>query len=124
MSKNIIAGSCFLLLAPFGVFGATPAKMSLVDAAMEGDRAAVRALLEQRVDVNVAQGDGSTALHWAAYRNDPEMARWLVEAGADISATTRLGELTPLFMAAKNGNAAVVELLLGAGAVSIVLAPR
>ena len=116
-AKYIVAGSCLLLvLAPIGVFGATPAKVSLADAAMQGDRAAVRALLEQQVDVNLAQGDGSTALHWAAYRNDPEMARLLLDAGADIRATTRLGELTPLFMAAKNGNAAVVELLLRAGA--------
>ena len=64
-AKYIVAGLCLLLvLAPIGVFGATPAKVSLADAAMQGDRAAVRALLEQQVDVNVAQGDGSTALHW------------------------------------------------------------
>ncbi|MCZ6806020.1 MAG: ankyrin repeat domain-containing protein, partial [Deltaproteobacteria bacterium] len=101
-AKYIVAGSCLLLvLVPIGVLGATAAKVSLADAAMKGDRAAVRALLEQQVDVNLAQGDGSTALHWAAYRNDSEMARLLLEAGADIRATTRLGELTPLFMAAK-----------------------
>ena len=42
---------------------------------------------------------GALRFTGAAYRNDPEMARLLVEAGADIRATTRLGELTPLFMA-------------------------
>jgi len=87
----------------------------LADAAMEGDAATVRSLLERGVDVNVPQGDGSTALHWAAYRNDTEIAGLLVEAGANVRATTRLGGLTPLLLAAKDGNAGVIELLLEAG---------
>ena len=88
----------------------------LSDAAMRGDRNAVRSLLLQRVDVNGAQGDGSTALHWAAYRDDLEMARSLTDAGADLRAKTRLGEFTALSMAAKNGSAAMIEMLLEAGA--------
>jgi uncharacterized protein len=88
----------------------------LADAAMQGDRAAVQSLLTTKtVDVNAAQGDGSTALHWAAYRDDVEMARLLIQAGADVKAKTRLGGITPLFMAAKNGNAPMLELLLKAG---------
>jgi len=88
----------------------------LADAAMQGDRAAIQSLLTRKVDVNQAQGDGSTALHWAAYRDDLEMARLLIQAGANVKATTRLGDFTPLFMAAKNGNGTMVELLLKAGA--------
>jgi ankyrin repeat protein len=88
----------------------------LADAAMEGDRAAVQSLLAQKVDVNVRQGDGSTALHWAAYRDDVEIARLLIKAGADVKAKTRIDDFTPLLLAAKNGNAAMVELLLKAGA--------
>ena len=42
----------------------------LPDAAMQGDKDAVRSLLDQRVDVNAPQGDGTTALHWAAYKDD------------------------------------------------------
>src|SRR6516164_1506205 len=72
------------------------------DAAMNGDRTALQTLLAAKVDVNAAQGDGTTALHWAAYRDDLEMARLLLKAGANVKATTRLGDYTPLFLAAKN----------------------
>lgn len=88
----------------------------LADAAMRGDIEAVRSLLGQRVDVDASQGDGTTALHWAAYREDVEMAGLLLDAGASLRATTRLGDLTPMLMASKNGNAAMIELLLDAGA--------
>ena len=37
------------------------------------DVAAVRALLKQRADVNATEGDGATALHWAAYHDDVEI---------------------------------------------------
>jgi len=87
----------------------------LADAAMQGDKAGVQSLLSRKVDVNVAQGDGSTALHWAAYRDDLEMARLLLQAGASVKATSRLGEYTPLFLAAKNGNAPMIDLLVKAG---------
>ena len=85
-------------------------------AAMKGDIAEVRLLLKNDVDVNAAQGDGTTALHWAAYRSETELARLLLESGADVAAKTRLGEMTPLFMASKIGNAEIVDLLISAGA--------
>jgi ankyrin repeat protein len=88
----------------------------LADAAMRGDLDTVRSLLEEKVDVNAAQGDGTTALHWAAYRDDLELAQSLIKAGANLEAKTRLGDITPLFMASKNGSAAMIELLLEAGA--------
>src|SRR5262249_41220091 len=72
----------------------------VVDAAMSGNRDAVRTLLKQAADVNAAQGDGMTALHWAALKGDADMAEMLVYAGANLKATTRLGGYTPLYMAA------------------------
>ena len=87
----------------------------LADAAMQGDKTALQTLLQQKADVNAAQGDGTTALHWAAYREDVEMVRLLLKAGADVKAETRIGSMTPLFMAAKTGNAQTVELLVNAG---------
>src|SRR5271166_3179512 len=88
---------------------AAAADTRLADAAEQGDREAVRSLLKQKADVNGAQGDGSTALHWAAYKDDLEMAKLLLAAGANVKAATRIGAITPLFMACKNGNASVIE---------------
>ena len=111
-----IIGKLFLagLLLATTMFSAPP-DTRLADAAMKGDRAAVLALLKPGVDANAAQGDGSTALHWAAYRGDVEMTQALLKAGASVKAVTRIGSMSPLFMAAKGGNAAVIEALLKAG---------
>jgi ankyrin repeat protein len=87
----------------------------LADAAEKADRAGVCALLDKGVDVNLSQVDGMTALHWAAYRDDLEMAKHLVNAKADVKVANRYG-VTPLSLACTNGNWAMVELLLEAGA--------
>jgi ankyrin repeat protein len=89
---------------------------SVAAAAKSGDAAAVKALLKQGADVNAAQGDGMTALHWAASRGDAAMAQMLLSAGANIRATTRLGAITPLHLASQAGHAPVVAALLVVGA--------
>jgi ankyrin repeat protein len=89
---------------------------SLVEAAMQGDKDAVRTMLKQGVDVNSAQGDGMTALHWAAQKGDIDLAKTLMYAGANVKAATRIGGYTPLLIAAKNGNAAMIETLAAGGA--------
>jgi len=83
---------------------------------MQGNRDAVKALLKQAADVNGAQGDGMTALHWAAMKNDAELTQTLLYAGANVRATTRIGAYTALLLAAKNGNGAVIAPLLKSGA--------
>src|SRR5581483_6245871 len=95
---------------------AAAADTRIADAAQNGDIKAVRALIAQKADVNGAQGDGSTALHWAAQKDDVELAKVLLDAKAKLDATTRIGAATPLFMACRNGNAAVIDLLIKAGA--------
>ncbi len=60
---------------------------------------AVTYLLSQGVDIDGAQGDGSTALHWAAFNDDLETTKMLLAAGANVKVTTREGGITPLFMA-------------------------
>ncbi|MEZ5287399.1 MAG: ankyrin repeat domain-containing protein [Vicinamibacterales bacterium] len=92
------------------------ASSPVADAAQQGDRDAVKALLKDAADVNAAQGDGMTALHWAAMNGDADMAKMLVYAGANVRAVTRIGSYTPLFLAARQGQAAVVPVLVGAGA--------
>jgi len=88
----------------------------VADLAMQGDRNGVRALLKDGADVNAAQGDGMTALHWAARRGDAELAKMLVYAGANVKATTRLGGYTPLYLAGEGGHTAAIDVLLQAGA--------
>jgi ankyrin repeat protein len=87
----------------------------LADAAEKLERSRVRTLLAARADVNAAQADGMTALHWAAYQDDVDLAKMLVRAGANVKAANRYG-VTPLSLACTNGNAAMVEMLLKAGA--------
>jgi uncharacterized protein len=89
---------------------------TVIDAARSGDLNAVRAMLKGGADVNAAQGDGMTALHWAAQRGDAALAQMLLAAGANVRATTRLGGITPLHLAGQGGHATVVAALLAAGA--------
>ncbi len=89
---------------------------SVVDAAMQGNREAVRALLKDGADVNTATGDGMTALHFAAVKHDVDLAKMLLYAGANVKATTRIGGYTPLLIASRDGDAPMIATLLGAGA--------
>lgn len=101
-----------VLVAVLTAVGDTP---PVVEAARNGDEAALRVLVEEGVDVNATAGDGSTALLWASHRDLPESVELLIEAGADVNRANDLGA-TPLWAAAENGGVAVVELLLDAGA--------
>ena len=65
-------------LSAVSLHGAPPLTRSLADAAEKMDRAKIRALLNQHVDVNAPQIDGMTALHWATYQDDLETTKLLV----------------------------------------------
>ncbi len=86
----------------------------LVAGAKDADWDAVRTLVGQGVDVNTAYADGTTALHWASYWDNVEIADLLIRAGADVNAATDLG-VTPLWPASQNGSASMVRRLLEAG---------
>ena len=75
--------------------GATLPDSAVADAAMKGDIEAVRALLKDGADVNAAQGDGMTALHWAAENGDVEVTAMLIFAGANLEAVTAFREKRP-----------------------------
>jgi ankyrin repeat protein len=114
--RTLISTGSMAALALSALLQAAAPAGSLVDAAMQGNREAVRTLLKQGADVNTAQGDGMTALHWAAQKGDVELTQTLLYAGANVRATTRVGGYTPLLIASRNGNAAVVDALVTAGA--------
>lgn len=94
---------------------AAASERPLVDAARTGDAAAVRALLERGAWVGTLEPDGTTALHWAAHREQVEIAGLLLAAGAAVDAANRYG-VTPLALASVNGDAAMIARLLAAGA--------
>ena len=102
------------ILVATGVL-AQAAEPDLIAAVRAGDADGARSLIAAGADVNTPQGDGATALHWAAHRNDLDAADLLIAAGADVDAANALGA-TPLWLAATNGSPAVVERLLAAGA--------
>src|SRR5262245_55891376 len=112
--------SRFMVIAIVVLAAATPGHTagpaSIADAAMQGDRASVLALIKQGADVNAPQGDGVTALHWAARRGDAGIVTAMVAAGSDPRAATRFGAYTPLHLAAERGSAAITKTLLAAGA--------
>ncbi len=116
-STPMRAAAATLVGVVFGVWlEASPAPAPVADAAMRHDTASVRALVRQGGDVNAAQGDGMTALHWAATHGDAELTEVLLYAGANVRATSRLGRYTPLHVASQGGSAAVVRALLARGA--------
>jgi ankyrin repeat protein len=86
------------------------------DAVRRGDATTLRTLLKEGADVNAAEGDGTTALHWAAVTGNLDITEVLLRAGASVAAKTRLGGASPLLLAAENGHATVVQALLRAGA--------
>ena len=102
------------VLAVFG-FAAVASAQPVAGAARTADWAAVRALVEQGADVTAPQGDGTTALHWAGYWDEGDMAALLLDAGADANAMTDLG-VTPLWTACENGSAQMTRILLEVGA--------
>ena len=112
MRRSLGIGAAVLLLSMATL---NAGRFDVADAAMKGDKAAVRTLLAQKADVNAAQLDGATALHWAAYRGDRELADMLIRAGANPKAANREGA-TPLWLASVRGDAALIAALLAAGA--------
>lgn len=111
----------WVLTAALSVIAAHGASR-LPDAAMNADHQTLRTLIDQKADVNAAQPDGMTALHWAVRLDDLETAKLLLHAGANVQAVNRFG-LTPLAIAASNANTAMIRLLLAAKADSNFAGP-
>lgn len=104
------------MFAVLFVCTSTWAAVPVADAAEKADWQQVRALLmKDRADINSTQVDGATALHWAAYHDNIEIAKLLITSGASAKTENRYG-VTPLSLACTNGNAEMVKAFLAAGA--------
>ena len=103
------------LVMAVSLLGAAAGRPPIVDAARNGNRDAVRTLLQKGANVNEAEGDGTTALHWASYKDDLQIADALIKASANVNAANDLGA-TPLWTASQNGSEAMVKRLLDSGA--------
>jgi len=114
MRRILIAITGLGLACSALIYAAAPS--SVAEAAMQGNRDAVRTLLKDGADVNTAMGDGMTALHYAAARHDVDLAKLLLYAGANVKATTRIGGYTPLLIASRDGDAPMIDALIGGGA--------
>jgi ankyrin repeat protein len=116
----------FVLLIFLGLCSVSPnaaSKTDVADAASRDDRAAVSKLIAAKADVNAAQPDGATALHWAVYHQDADLVDTLLKAGAKPEIANREG-ITPLQMAATFGDSAIVSRLLKAGAKPTEIGPN
>ena len=109
-----LLGACFSAVGMAAFYARSDAPVA--DAVMRGDSSQLRLLIKQGLDVNTAQSDGMTALHWAASRGDTSAVRMLVAAGARIETQTRNGNYTPLHLAARAGKANATRVLLASGA--------
>src|SRR5262245_45581292 len=110
-----VAFGAFATFGAFVGFVAAAERPAVIEAAKNADRDALRALIRQKADVNAADADGTTALHWAAYRDDLESCDLLIRAGAGVNAANDLGA-TPLWTASASAGAPIVKRLLEAGA--------
>ncbi|NNE38443.1 MAG: ankyrin repeat domain-containing protein, partial [Gammaproteobacteria bacterium] len=116
MKQEFIGWLFRLVLISLLVFTArVSADASLVESAKLNDYASVKALLENGVDANSSNADGSTALHWAVLRNNGEMVDSLISAGANPNPANEYGA-TPLWLACNNKSDEIVQQLLNAGA--------
>jgi ankyrin repeat protein len=112
-SKGLIALTLVALASTSGT--AQRRDTRLADAAERRDAAALQALVKQKTDLNAAQPDGATALHWVAHWDDVASAELLLRNGAHVNAANDAG-VTPLALACENGSAAMVDALLKGGA--------
>jgi ankyrin repeat protein len=115
LTRGIAASLASIAIASFALIAAAATAPPLVSAAKDGNRALAIGLLNESADVNLAEGDGTTALHWAVRHNDLMLAERLLRSGADATAANRYG-VTPLYLAALNGSAQMISRLLDAGA--------
>ena len=111
------AGLSRLTVLSFLLFGFTTSFASeLIDSTRSGDLETVASLITDGSDLNEATGDGMTAVHWAAQLGHVSILESLLDAGAEVNPTTRIGSYTPLHLASSQATSEIVRTLLEGGA--------
>src|SRR5215469_1743644 len=108
--KRVVFAVMFCLAA---AGTAAAADDSLAGQIQAGHRDAALKMIAAGADVNAAQGDGTTPLHWAAYKIDADLVRALLQRGAKPDVINDYGS-SPLAEAVKVANAGIVKMLLDA----------
>jgi len=117
LNKNIL----FFILIVIIVFcgDSVIAADNIHQAAKEGDIKAVIALLKEEPGrLNQQDNNGKTALHHACSHNKDDVAKYLIEKGADLNIKDQ-DNTTPLHIASAYGNLELVKILIKKGAKSI-----
>src|SRR5215471_15753561 len=96
--KTFLTGFALLFISTASMTFRAAGRSDVADAAMKGDKAALRTLIQQKADVDAVQVDGATAMHWAVYHLDSEAVDLLIKAGAKVDIKNREG-ITPLHLA-------------------------
>src|SRR5262245_6072113 len=106
MSGRMITGfaALFLCMAGLGIAGPS----DVADAAERGDLAAVRTLIQQKAKIDETQVDGASALHWAVYHANLDLADLLIRSGAKVDVINRNG-ISPLYLASLYGHAPMID---------------
>lgn len=113
--KFALAAALFAALLSGSLVAQDGSEQQMLQLASDGKTEAALELITRRTDVNQSQSDGTTALHWAIYYNDPALVTALLRRDADVTARNEYGA-TPLSQAAIIGNPDVIKRLLDAGA--------
>jgi ankyrin repeat protein len=111
----LAAFSVVLLCGGVSDVNAGAPDLRLVEAVHKQDKKAAQLLIQQHVDVNARQADGTTALAWAVHWDDLDTVAMLIRAGADVNLANDLG-VTPLMLASVNANADIAAKLFEAPA--------
>jgi uncharacterized protein len=111
-----ISRRALVIIAALTVSASFAKTDSIQDAAWRGDLKAVQGFIAQGVAVDDRNShDGSTPLLAAAAKDSVEVARFLIDHGADVNARNLEG-VTPLHQAAYGGSENVAKLLIAKGA--------
>jgi len=114
MSVKVLQRSVFAATL-FASHASAASDQRLFEAIKDQGGRPVSGLIQQHVDINAPQPDGTTPLAWAVYLDQADTVDRLLKAGAKVNTADEYGD-TPLTLACATGDYAIIEKLIAAGA--------